>query len=71
MLWRDNRRAAFAPDAVAFIHSLPDDGGLLIKTTRRTDGKINEANFSLGAASEIRNKIAKHAIGLIDLWTSP
>jgi type VI secretion system VasI family protein len=54
-----NGRAAFAPDAVAFIQSLPDDGRLSIKTTRSTDGKIKEADFNLGAVSETRNKIAK------------
>ena len=34
-----NGRAAFAPDAVAFIQSLPDNGKLSIKTTRSSDGK--------------------------------
>ena len=34
-----NGRAAFAPDAVSFIESLPDNGKLLIKATRSTDGK--------------------------------
>jgi type VI secretion system VasI family protein len=54
-----NGRAAFAPNAVAFIESLPDNGNLLIKTTRSTDGKVKEGRFKLGAVSEIRNKIAK------------
>jgi hypothetical protein len=54
-----NGRAAFAPDAITFIHSLPDNGKLSIKTTRSTDGKVKEANFSLGAVSEVKNKIAK------------
>jgi hypothetical protein len=53
-----NGRAAFAPDAIAFIQSLPDNGKLLIKTTRSTDGKVKEAKFNLGAVSEVRNKIA-------------
>ena len=53
-----NGRAAFAPDAVAFIQSLPDIGKLSIKTTRSTDGKIKEADFNLGAVSEVRSKIA-------------
>jgi hypothetical protein len=53
-----NGRAAFAPDAVAFIQSLPDNGKLSIKTTRSSDGKVKEANFNLGAVSEVRNKIA-------------
>jgi hypothetical protein len=53
-----NGRAAFAPDAVAFIQSLPDNAKLSIKTTRSTDGKIKEANFNLGAVSEVRSKIA-------------
>ena len=54
-----NGRAAFAPDAVAFIQSLPDNGKLSIKTTRSNDGKIKEATFNLGAVSKVRNKIAK------------
>jgi type VI secretion system VasI family protein len=54
-----NGRAAFAPDAVAFIQSLPDNGKLSIKATRSTDGKVKEGNFYLGAVSEVRSKIAK------------
>jgi len=54
-----NGRAAFAPDAVAFIQSLPDNGKLAIKTTRSTDGKVKEGVFYLGAVSEVRGKIAK------------
>jgi len=50
-------RAAFAPDAVPFIQSLPDNGKLLIRTTR-SDGKVKEGNFNLGAVSEVRSKIA-------------
>ena len=40
-VWRAslNGRAAFAPDAIAFIQSLPDNGKLSIKTTRSTEGK--------------------------------
>ena len=53
-----NGRAAFAPDAVAFIQSLPDNEKLSIKTTRSTDGKVKEGRFNLGAVSEIRKKIA-------------
>ena len=60
-VWRAslNGRAAFAPDAVAFIQSLPDNGKLSIKSTRSTDGKVKEGKFDLSAVSEIRNKIAK------------
>jgi hypothetical protein len=54
-----NGRAAFAPDAIAFIQSLPDNGKLSIKATRSPDGKVKEGNFNLGAVSEVRNKIAK------------
>jgi type VI secretion system VasI family protein len=54
-----NGRAAFAPDAIAFMQSLPDNGKLSIKTTRSTDGKVKEGNFNLGAVSEVRSKIAK------------
>ena len=54
-----NGRAAFAPDAITFIQSLPDNGKLSIKTTRSTDGKVKEGKFDLAAVSEARNKIAK------------
>ena len=67
-----NGRAAFAPDAVAFIQSLPDNGKLSIKTTRSTDGRIKEGNFNLGTISDIRNKIAKAcdwADGSVDVPT--
>ena len=52
-----NGRAAFAPDAVAFIQSLLDNGKLTIRTTR-SDGKVKEGNFDLGAVSGVRSKIA-------------
>jgi Type VI secretion system VasI, EvfG, VC_A0118 len=54
-----NGRAAFAPDALAFIQSLPDNGKLLIRMTRSADGKVKEGKFDLGAVSEVRSKIAK------------
>jgi type VI secretion system VasI family protein len=54
-----NGRAAFAPDGIAFIESLPDNGNLSIKMTRSTDGKVKEGHFNLGAVSEVRSKIAK------------
>jgi hypothetical protein len=41
-------RAAFVPDAVAFIQSLPDDGNVN-KDDAQQDGKIKEANLNLGA----------------------
>jgi len=50
-------RAAFAPNAAAFIQSLPDNAKLSIRTTR-SDGKVKEGNFNLGAVSEVRSKIA-------------
>jgi hypothetical protein len=52
-----NGRAAFAPDAIAFIQSLPDNGKLTIRTTR-SDGKVKEGSFGLGPVSEFRSKIA-------------
>jgi hypothetical protein len=52
-------RAAFAPEAIAFIQSLPDNGKLSIKTTRSTDGKVKEGEFDLGNISEVRNITAK------------
>jgi type VI secretion system VasI family protein len=54
-----NGRAAFAPDAVAFIQFMPDNVKLSIKTTRSPDGKVKEGSFNLGAVSEVTSKIAK------------
>jgi hypothetical protein len=48
-------RAVFAPDAVAFMQSLPDNGKVTIRTTR-SDGKVKEETFDLGAVSEVRRK---------------
>jgi hypothetical protein len=42
---------------VAFIQSLPDNGKLTIRTTR-SDGKVKQGDFDLGAVSEVRRKIA-------------
>jgi len=50
--------AAFAPNAVAFIQSLPDNGRLTMRTTR-SDGKAKEATFDLGAVSDARSKISR------------
>jgi hypothetical protein len=72
-------RAAFAPDAVAFIQSLPDSGKLLIITTR-SDGKVKEGKFDLGNVSDIRNKKAQtcdwddkpnEPVGSVDHTRSP
>jgi hypothetical protein len=64
-----NGRAAFAPDAVAFINALPDNGKLLIRTAR-SDGKVKEGNFKLGAVSEVRSKIAYACDSLTHQGTS-
>jgi type VI secretion system VasI family protein len=60
-VWKASRngRAAFAPDAIAFIQSLPDHGKLSLKATRSPDAKVTEGSFNLGAVSEVRSKIAK------------
>ena len=62
-------RAAFASNAVEFIHMLPDNATLFIKTSR-SDGKIKEANFNLGKVSDIRTKIA-HACDWDDMPNDP
>jgi hypothetical protein len=59
-----NGRAAFSPNAVAFIQSLPDNGKLSIRTIR-SDRKVKEGKFNLGAISEVGNKIDLHATGTI------
>jgi Type VI secretion system VasI, EvfG, VC_A0118 len=62
-------RAAFASDPVEFIRMLPDNAKLFVRTSR-PDGKIKEANFNLGAVSEIRRKIA-HACDWDDTPNDP
>jgi len=52
-----NGRAAFAPNAVAF---MPDNGKVTIRTMR-SDGKVKEGDFDLGAVSDVRRKIAHDA----------
>ena len=52
-----NGRAAFAPNGVAFMQSLPDNGKVTIRTMR-SDGKVKEGAFDLGAVSDVRRKIA-------------
>ena len=72
-------RAAFASDAVELVRMLPDNAKLFVRTIR-PDGKIKEANFNLGAISEIRRKIAhacdwddasNYPVGLVDHSGSP
>ncbi len=53
-----NGRAAFAPDAIAFISALPDNAKLVIRTTR-SDGKTKEGIFQTGALAGIKDKIAR------------
>ena len=64
-----NGRTAFAPDAVAFMQSLPDNGKVTIRTTR-SDGKVKEGKFDLGAVSEARKNIA-HACDWDDTPNEP
>jgi hypothetical protein len=64
-----NGRAAFSPNAVAFIQSLPDNGKFSIRTIR-SDGKVKEGKFNLGAVSGVRNKIA-HACEWDDTPNEP
>ena len=74
-----NGRAAFAPDAAAFIQSLPDDGKLTIRTTR-SDGKVKEGSFELGNVSDVRSRISRacnwddtpnEPVGSVDHSASP
>ena len=65
-----NGRAAFAPDAIAFIESLPDNGELSIKTTRSTDGKVKEGVSILALYQRSEVKLQKPVIGTRDQWTN-
>src|SRR5262249_20254991 len=64
-----NGRAVFAPDPVAFMKSLPDNGSLSIITTRRTDGKVKKASSSLVLYPRSESKLREPVIGLMALWT--
>ena len=50
-------QAAFAPNAVQFIRALPDQGTLFVRVVGY-GGTPHDAKFSLGAVSDVRNKIA-------------
>ncbi len=52
-----NGQGVFAPAAVQFIRALPDNGRLFIRATG-FGGTQEDATFSLGNVSEIRDKIA-------------
>jgi len=52
-----NGQAAFAPAPVQFIRALPDNAKLFIRTTG-FEGKTADGDFSLGAVSLVREKIA-------------
>jgi hypothetical protein len=60
-----NGRAAFAPDAVAFIRSLPNNGKLSIKTTRSTDGRIRREISIPVQYLMLETKSRRRAIGLL------
>jgi hypothetical protein len=58
--WRPSMdgRAAFAPNPVDFIRTLPDSGRVFIRALDAA-GKNKDANFVLSGVSEIRNKIGR------------
>jgi hypothetical protein len=65
-----NGRAAFAPDAVAFIQSLPDNGKLSIKTTRSTDGKLKRPISVSVLFLRLDAKSPTPVTGIVHQWTN-
>jgi hypothetical protein len=59
-VWRSSMdgRAAFAPNPVEFIRSLPDNGRVFIRAIA-ADGKNKDANFKLSGVSEVRDKLGR------------
>ena len=53
-----NGRAAFAPNAIAFIRALPDNEKLFVRAFGY-GGKSLDGEFNLGGVSEVREKIAR------------
>jgi hypothetical protein len=65
-IWRSSvdGRAAFAPNPVDFMRSLPDSGRVFIRAIT-ADGQNKDVNFKLSGVSELREKIG-HACN----WSS-
>ena len=59
-IWRSSvdGHAAFAPNPVDFIRTLPDSGRVFIRATT-ADGQNKDANFKLSGVSEVRDKIGR------------
>jgi hypothetical protein len=57
-IWRPSMdgRAAFAPNPIDFIRTLPDNGRVFIRTIA-ADGQNKDANFRLSGVSEVKDKI--------------
>jgi hypothetical protein len=53
----DGRTAVFKEDAVRFLRSLPDGGGIIVSVSDR-QGAAHEASFQLNGLNAIRRKIA-------------
>lgn len=51
-----SHNALFAPNGVAFVKMLPDDGTMFIRATGRSDSA--DATFKLGAVSAVRDRIS-------------
>ena len=59
-VWRSSMdgHAAFAPNPVDFIRSLPENGRVFIRATA-ADGRNKDSNFKLSDVSEVRDKIGR------------
>lgn len=59
-VWRSSMdgHAAFAPNPLDFIHSLPENGRVFIRAIA-ADGQNKDANFKLSDVSNVRNKIGR------------
>lgn len=54
----DHNKALFAPNGVAFIRMLPDNGDLFIRSTGHNGNRAADAMFKLGAVSAVRDRIS-------------
>jgi hypothetical protein len=49
-------KSAFAPNPVATLQALPDDGTLFVRLTAYS-GSVEDAKLNLGAISDVREKV--------------
>ena len=53
-----NNRAIFAPNAVGFIRTIPDNAKIFLRATTGFEGRQADGTFNVGNISEVRDRVA-------------